>query len=600
MVKFDLLKALRERILILDGAMGTMIQRYNLTEEDYRGERFADHSVALKGNNDILSLTRSDVLKEIHLQYLRSGANIVETCTFGSQRLSQSEYGTQDFCRELNIAAAVNARQAIEEFLATPQGDGRQAWVAGSIGPTGKTLSMSPDVNDASKRSVTFEEMAEAYLEQILALQEGGVDLFLLETIFDALNAKAAIWALDEAAAITGERLPLAISVTLADKSGRTLCGQTLEAFWASISHAKPVTVGINCALGAEEMAPHLERLANLATCGISCYPNAGLPNAEGGYDETPEHMAQVLQGYAQKGWLNIVGGCCGTSPDYIRAISRAMEGIAPRQFGKVEEKALLSGLELYDFSTNSTGFTVIGERCNLSGSAKFARLIRAKDFEGALAVARQQVENGANVIDINLDDAMHNSVEVMEHFLRLLAAEPDIAKVPFMLDSSHWEVLEAGLKCVPGRSLVNSISLKEGEESFKKKATTIRRLGGLPVVMCFDEKGQGDTLARKIEIIDRACHILIDELHFAPQEIVLDLAVLSVATGIESHSTYGRDFIEAVSYVHTHWPKVMTNGGISNVSFALRGNNPVREAMHSVFLYHAVKAGLTMGIVNA
>lgn len=601
--------ALKERVLVLDGAMGTMVQRYKLGESDYRTERFKDHPVNVKGNNDLLSITQPLVIQDIHRQYLEAGADIIETCTFGAQRISQSEYRAEHLVREINIAAARNARQAVKDFLSQPGNGGKQAWVAGSIGPTGKTLSMSPDVEDASVRSITFDEMVEAYLEQILALQEGGVDFFLVETIFDALNAKAAIYALDLAKEKTGQSLPLMISVTIADKSGRTLCGQTLEAFWASICHAKPLLIGMNCALGAEEMAPHLQSLNNLVNCGISCYPNAGLPNAEGGYDESPEHMAGVLANYIKKGWLNLVGGCCGTSPDYIRAIAQAVKGLQPRGIPNLRQTpALLSGLELYRLpegdtmvhSNSAASFTMIGERCNLSGSAKFARLIRAKDYEAALAVARRQVENGANVIDVNLDDSMHNSVQEMEHFLRLLTSEPDIASVPIMLDSSHWEVLLAGLKSLAGRSLVNSISLKEGETEFKRKALEIRRLGGLPVIMCFDEKGQGDTLERKKEIVDRACRILINELDFAPSEVVFDLAVLSVATGIESHASYGLDFIEAVAYVNKAWPGVMTNGGISNVSFSLRGNNPAREAMHAVFLHYACRAGLTMGIVNA
>ncbi|MGM9991807.1 MAG: methionine synthase [Candidatus Bruticola sp.] len=601
--------ALKERVLVLDGAMGTMLQRYKLGESDYRTERFKNHPVNIKGNNDLLSITQPVVIQEIHRQYLEAGADIIETCTFGAQRITQSEYHTENLVREMNLAAARNARQAVADFLSRSGSNGRQAWVAGSIGPTGKTLSMSPSVEDASLRNITFDEMAEAYLEQILALQEGGVDLFLLETIFDALNAKAAIYALDLAKEKTGRSLPLMISVTISDKSGRTLCGQTLEAFWASVCHAKPLLFGINCALGAEDMAPHLSRISNLVNCGVSCYPNAGLPNAEGGYDETPEHMASVLADYVKKGQLNLVGGCCGTSPDYIRAIAQAVNGLKPRVIPEQQiTPPVLSGLEMYSLPVRvksgenslAASFTMIGERCNLSGSAKFARLIRAKNYEAAVAVARLQAENGANVIDINLDDPMHDSVQEMEHFLRLLTAEPDIATLPIMLDSSHWEVLEAGLKSLAGRSLVNSISLKEGEAEFKRKALEIRRLGGLPVIMCFDENGQGDSLARKKEIADRACRILIDELGFAPTEIVLDLAVLSVATGIESHATYGLDFIEAVDYVCRTWPGVMTNGGISNVSFALRGNNPAREAMHAVFLRHACRAGLTMGIVNA
>lgn len=646
MDRFDLRKALQERILILDGAMGTMVQRHHLSKSDYHGERFRDHEINLSGNNDLLSLTQPQIIEDIHRQYLEAGADIIETCTFGAQRISQSGYGLEGLVREMNVAAAQNARRAVDKFLSSPSGTGRQAWVAGSIGPTGKTLSMSPDAADPARRNLSFDELAEAYLEQILALQEGGVDLFLVETIFDALNAKAAIYALDLAAEQTGRRLPLMISVTIADKSGRTLCGQTLEAFWASIAHAHPLLMGINCALGAEEMRPYLRLLSGMVNCAVSCYPNAGLPNANGGYDETPQHMASVLAEYAKVGWLNLAGGCCGTSPDYIRAIAEALKDLKPRPIPDNQAMpALLSGLEIYRIAgsdrlemgaldsrveaessvsaggeveavqarksrqpneaaqrhgNSGSALTFIGERCNLSGSAKFARLIRNGDYEAAIAVARRQVENGANVLDINLDDAMHDTVEVMQHFLRLLTAEPDIAAVPIMIDSSHWEVLQAGLKCLAGRSLVNSISLKEGEAEFKRRAKEIRRLGGLTVAMCFDEKGQGDTLARKREIVDRICHILLEELHFSPREIVIDLAVLAVATGIESHANYGRDFIEATAYVNSRWPGVMTNAGVSNVSFSLRGNNPAREAMHSVFLHHACRAGLTMGIVNA
>lgn len=599
MVENSLELALQERILILDGAMGTMLQAYNLQEEDYRGQFLQDHPQPLKGNNDLLGLTKPEVLKEIHRQYLEAGSDIITTCTFGAQRVSQADYGLEDWIEALNLGAVRAARQAVDEFLADPAHEGRQAWVGGSIGPTGKTLSMSPDVADAAQRNLEFDQLAQAYLEQILALQKGGVDLLMVETIFDALNAKAVIYAAEVAAQRTGKRLPLMLSVTLSDRSGRTLCGQTLEAFWASVAHGRPLLFGLNCALGAEEMAPHLEVISKLVNCAVSCYPNAGLPNLAGGYDETPEEMAQIMARYAKAGWLNAVGGCCGTSPQHIKALSQAVASLPPRTIHPERPwGSLVSGLEAYSLRRPGV-FTLVGERCNLSGSAKFARLIKSQDWEEALGVARAQVERGANILDINVDDAMHDSAAVMEHFLRLVVTEPSLS-LPLMIDSSRWDVLERALKNCPGRSLVNSISLKEGEDEFKRRAQEIRRLGGLVVVMAFDERGQGDTLARKKEIVDRACKILIEELGFAPQEIAIDLAVLAVATGMESHARYALDFLEALSYLQERWPGVMSNGGISNLSFALRGNNPVREAMHSVFLYYAVQRGLTMGIVNA
>ncbi|MBQ7568173.1 methionine synthase [bacterium] len=596
-VSQSLEEALAQRILVLDGATGTMLQRQNLQEADYRGDIFADHPIPLKGNNDILSLTKPEAIEWVHRQYFDAGADIVETNSFCANTLGQAEYGTEAYCRDICVAAARVARRVADEYtranLAKPR------WVFGSIGPTNKTLSMSPKVDDASFRAVDFDAMAASYKEQISALIEGGVDALLFETAFDTLNLKAAIFAAEQCFDELGRKTPIVISATIAEKSGRTLCGQTVETLYASVQHCHPLAIGLNCALGAEQMIPHIEKLASLATCYISCYPNAGLPNAMGGYDETPEHMGEVIGRLARAGQVNIVGGCCGTNPDFIRAIAAAVDGLKPRCPQPVSDCMYLAGLESYTV-TAATGFSMIGERTNLYGSAKFAKLIRAGDFDGALSIARQQVENGANLIDINLDDALMDNVANMTKFLRLLASEPEIAKVPVVLDSSHWDVIEAGLKNVPGRSLVNSISLKEGPEEFKRRARYIRRLGAIPVVMCFDEQGQGDTLARKMEICTRAYHILVDELGFGPGELMFDPAVLTVATGIEAHANFGADFIEAVRRIKRELPGARALGGISNVSFALRGNNAVREAINSAFLYHAIAAGLDMGIVNA
>ena len=589
-------EALKKRILIIDGAMGTMIQRFGLTEADYRGERFANHDIPLKGNNDILPITRPDVIEDIHRQYLSAGADIIEACTFNAQVISQADYGMQKYCREMNFAAVRIARKAADDFTAANPAKPR--WVTGSVGPTGKTLSMSPDVNDPSFRALTFDKLAEAYQEQIEALVDAGVDMITIETIFDTLNAKAALWAAGKAFEKTGRRVPIMLSVTVTDKSGRTLCGQTIEAFWASVIHAEPLIIGLNCALGAEDMRPHLQKLSEIAHCYISCYPNAGLPNALGGYDETPEHMGGVIREYAQLGWLNVVGGCCGTNPDFIKAIADSVENIPPRVPPKPSPYLRLSGLEPYTVSPE-VGFSMIGERTNISGSAKFARLIRAADYESALTVARQQIENGANIIDINLDDALLDSPAVMTKFLNLIASEPDIAKVPIMLDSSRWDVLEAGLKCLQGRSIVDSISLKVGDEEFKRRAQYIRAMGAVPIVMAFDEKGQAETMERKFSICHRAYNMLVNELGFNPYEIIFDPAVLTIATGMDEHSGYGLAFIDAVRRIKETMPQSHMVGGISNVSFAMRGNNAIREAMHSVFLYHAIKAGLDMGIVN-
>lgn len=592
-----LAEALRRRILVLDGAMGTMLQRLNLQEEDYRGERFADHQHLLKGNNDVLSLTLPQAVESVHRQYLEAGADIIEANSFGAQRVTQIDYGLEEYCYEMNYEAAKIAKRAASAY--TDINSDKPRWVAGSVGPTNRTLSMSPDVDDPSYRAVTFDEMAASYAEQIRGLIDGGVDLLLIETVFDTLNLKAALYTLEDCFKQCGRRVPLMISLTVADASGRTLSGQTVEAFWVSVKHAEPLMVGLNCAFGAKDMIPHLQLLSESAHCYVSCYPNAGLPNEMGGYDQTPEQMGAIIRTYAESGWVNMVGGCCGTNPDYIAAIARSVEGFAPRVPPRRNRSFCLAGLEPYKVSAE-TGFTVIGERTNIAGSAKFAKLIKAGDYDSALAVARQQIENGANVIDINFDDALIDSVAVMTKFLRLLMAEPAIARVPIMIDSSRWEVLEAGLKCLQGRSLVNSISLKEGEAEFKRRAELIRRLGAAVVVMAFDEQGQGDTTERKLAICTRAYHILVDELGFEPCSIAFDPAVLTVATGIEEHASFGLAFIEAVARIKATLPGVKVLGGISNVSFALRGNNAVREAMHAAFLYHAIRAGLDMGIVNA
>lgn len=589
--------SLRRRILILDGAMGTMVQRLALEEQDYRGERLADHPFPLKGNTDILSLVLPDAVESIHRQYFEAGADIVETNTFSAQRISQADYGTQDLCYEMNLASARLARHAAD--LVTARNPERPRWVAGSVGPTNRTLSLSPDVNDPGFRALDFDEMAQAYSEQIRGLLDGGVDMLLVETIFDTLNAKAALYVLEDCFQASGRRVPVLISVTISDRSGRTLSGQTLEAFWASVAHANPLCVGVNCALGAEEMREHVQKLSELVHCYVSCYPNAGLPNEFGEYEDSPENMGAVIRTFAEAGWLNLVGGCCGTSPEHIQAIARAVEGFAPRVPPSRSPWLRLSGLEPYVVSPQ-TGFSMVGERTNLTGSPRFARLIREGDMEGALTVARQQVESGANLLDVNMDEGLIDSVATMTRFLRLLAAEPDISRVPIMVDSSRWEVLEAGLKCLQGRSVVNSISLKDGEEEFRRRAALVRRLGAACVVMAFDEEGQADTLERKVEICARAYRILVHEMGFHPSDVVFDANVLTVATGIEEHADFGRAFIEAVRQIKQTLPGARTLGGISNVSFAFRGNNAVREAMHAAFLYHAIRAGLDFGIVNA
>ena len=590
-------QALGQRIVVMDGAMGTMVQRHNLTEKDFRGERFASHGKDLKGNNDILAITRPDVIGGIHRAYLDAGAEIIETNTFNTTSISQADYGLESAVREINLAAARLARQAADEFLAA--NPGRQAWVAGAVGPTNRTASMSPDVNRPEFRAVTFRQLAESYGEQVRALIEGGVDLLLPETTFDTLNLKAALWAMEEIFDEIGFRLPVMISVTITDASGRTLSGQTTEAFWHSIRHARPFSVGINCALGPKEMRPYMAALAKVADCFVSCYPNAGLPNAFGGYDETPEQMAEVLREFGQAGFLNLVGGCCGTTPEHIAAIGQGVRGLPPRVAQPPPPATVLSGLEPYTIGTGGS-FTSIGERTNVTGSPKFAGLIKEEKFDEAVAVARQQVEAGANLIDINFDEALLDGEASMTRFLNLVGSEPEISRVPLVLDSSKWSVLEAGLQCVQGKAVVNSISLKEGEAPFLEQARKVRRYGAAVIVMAFDEQGQAADRKRKVGICRRAYQLLTERAGFVPEDIIFDVNILTVATGIEEHNGYAVEFIEAVREIKQTLPGCKTSGGVSNISFSFRGNNPVREAMHSCFLYHAIQAGLDMAIVNA
>ncbi len=591
-------EACRSRLLFIDGAMGTMIQRHQLTEADYRGERFRDLPQDLRGNSDILVLTRPDIIQGIHELYLEAGADIVETNTFSSTAIAQGEYGLEALAYELNVAGARVARAAADAWTArTPD---RPRYVAGAIGPLNRTLSLSPDVNDPAFRAVTFDQCREGYEAQVEGLLDGGADLLLIETIFDTLNAKAAIMAVRRVLDRRGVDVPVMISVTITDRSGRTLSGQTVEAFWISIAHARPFSVGLNCALGAEDMRPYLEDLSRIAECFVSCYPNAGLPNAFGGYDETPAHMAGVLGQFARDGLLNLVGGCCGTTPEHIAAMVAACEGVAPRVVpSDIPRLSRFSGLEPLVIRPESN-FQMVGERTNITGSAKFARLIRAGDFTAAVDVATEQVRNGANILDVNMDEGMLDSEASMRTFLNLLATEPEVARVPFMVDSSKWSVLEAGLKCVQGKAIVNSISLKEGEADFLAKARTIRDYGAAAVVMAFDEVGQADTVARKVEICQRAYRLLTEVVGFPAEDIIFDPNVLAIATGLEEHNAYAINFIEATRQIRASCPGVLVSGGISNLSFSFRGNDVVREAIHSAFLFHAIKAGLTMGIVNA
>jgi 5-methyltetrahydrofolate--homocysteine methyltransferase len=590
---------LAERILLLDGAMGTMIQSYRLDEVDFRGERFADFPHDVKGNNDLLSLTRPDVIRSIHRAYLEAGADIIETNTFNSNVPSMADYHMQDLVYELNVASAQLAceeAQSIEAKL--PQ---KPRFVAGVIGPTTKTASISPDVNDPGFRAITFDELVDSYSESVRGLVDGGVDILLVETIFDTLNAKAALFAIDQYFETHEVHLPVMISVTITDASGRNLSGQTPEAFWNSVRHAKPLSVGINCALGAELMRPYIEEMSNVSEVYTSAHPNAGLPNplAETGYDETPEYTARLIRDFAQSGFVNIVGGCCGTTPLHIAAIAEAVRGIPPRKLPDLTKKLRLSGLEPLNIGEESL-FVNVGERTNVTGSKAFARLILNDDYAEGLAIARNQVENGAQIIDINMDEAMLDSQKAMVTFLNLVAAEPDISRVPIMLDSSKWSVIEAGLKCVQGKAIINSISLKEGEAEFLHHAKLARRYGAAVIVMAFDQSGQADTMQRKVDICTRSYHLLIEQANFPPEDIIFDPNIFAIATGIEEHNNYAMDFIGATRIIKQTLPYAKVSGGVSNVSFSFRGNEPIREAIHTAFLYHAIQAGLTMGIVNA
>ena len=589
---------LRERILVLDGAMGSMIQGFGLEEKDFRGEHFGDHESELKGDNELLSLTRPDVIRKIHDDFFAAGADIVETNTFGSNAISQADYGLEHTVRDLNLASARIAAESAAEW--TAKDPSKPRFVAGAVGPTPKTLSISPDVNDPAARSLTFEELQAAYREQVDALIEGDVDVLLVETIFDTLNAKAALVAISEAFEASGIHLPIMISVAITDASGRTLSGQTVDAFWRSVAHAKPLSVGVNCSLGATDMRPHVAELARIADCYVSSYPNAGLPNAFGEYDEAPATTGELVGEFATSGLVNFVGGCCGTTPPHIRAIAEAVEGVAPRALPSLEEDVTYySGLETLVIRPDSN-FQMIGERTNVTGSAKFRKLIEADDYDTALEVALDQVRGGANLLDVNMDEGMLDSEAAITRFLNLIASEPEVSKIPIMIDSSKWSVLEAGLRCVQGKAVVNSISLKEGEEDFLAKAKLIRRYGAGVVVMAFDEEGQADTTERKIEICERSYRLLVDEAGFPPEDIIFDPNILAIATGIEEHDDYAKNFIEATREIKARCPGVHVSGGVSNLSFSFRGNNRVREAIHSAFLFHATQAGMDMGIVNA
>ena len=585
-----------QRILILDGALGTMIQKYNLTEEQFRGGRFVDQPGQMKGNNDLLCLTAPHIVQDIHRKYLEAGADIIETNSFNAQRISMADYHVEDYCREINLAAAKLARELADEY--TAKNPEKPRFVAGSVGPTNKTCSMSPDVNNPAYRAITFDELALAYQEQMEALLEGGVDAILIETIFDSLNAKAAIYAAMEAMEKMGREVPLMLSVTVSDTGGRTLSGQTLDAFLASVQHAPIFSIGLNCSFGAKQLKPFLQQLATRAPYYISAYPNAGLPNSLGEYDQTPEDMAREVKEYIEESLVNIIGGCCGTTEAYITKYPSLVEGAKPHVPASKLDTFCLSGLELLEQSSE-VKFINVGERCNVAGSRKFLRLINEKNYEEALSIARKQVEDGALVIDVNMDDGLLDAQEEMRTFLNLIMSDPDIARVPMMIDSSKWEVIEAGLKCLQGKSIVNSISLKEGEEKFIERARMIKRLGAAVVVMAFDEQGQADTYQRKIEVCERAYRILTSRLSFNPNDIIFDPNVLSVATGIEEHNNYAVDFIRATGWIKQNLPGAHVSGGVSNLSFSFRGNNYIREAMHAVFLYHAIQQGLDMAIVN-
>ena len=602
---------LENRILILDGAMGTMIQRHKLLEADYRGSRFANSEILQKGNNDLLVLTQPEIIYEIHSQYLAAGADIIETNTFNAQRISMEDYGMGHLVTEINTAAARLARKAADEF--SHKEPHKPRFVAGAIGPTNKTASMSPDVNNPAYRAVSFDDLVDAYQEQAVALINGGVDALLIETIFDTLNAKAAIYAAEKAMNICGHRVEIMLSATVADTSGRTLSGQTIRAFLASVSHANVLSIGLNCSFGAKDLKPYLEEISRYTSCFVSAYPNAGLPNQFGEYDETPERMAEQVVEYFDEQLVNIIGGCCGTTPDHIATYQQLIEGKKVRNTPNPSNSLILSGLEQLEINSPKTEyyegaggeverslFVNIGERCNVAGSRIFLRLINEKKYEEALSIARKQVEDGAQVIDVNMDDAMLDAQSEMVTFLNYLVSEPEISRVPIMIDSSKWDVIEAGLKCVQGKCIVNSISLKEGEEDFLDKARKIRAYGAATVVMAFDEHGQADSFERKKEICERAYRLLVDKVGFPPQDIIFDPNVLAIATGIEEHNNYGVDFINATRWIKQNLPYAKVSGGVSNLSFSFRGNNIVREAIHSVFLYYAIKAGMDMGIVNA
>jgi 5-methyltetrahydrofolate--homocysteine methyltransferase len=588
---------LNERILVLDGAMGTMIQRYKLTEEDFRGVRFKNHPCDLKGNNDLLSITRPDIIKAIHAEYLEAGADIIETNTFSSTSVAMADYQLQALVYEMNYESARIAREAANEIeLLVPA---KPRFVAGAIGPTNRTASLSPDVNNPGYRATTFDQLVEAYYEQVHGLVDGGADLLLIETVFDTLNCKAALYAIQQYVQDGGRELPVMVSGTITDASGRTLSGQTVEAFWNSISHVPILSIGFNCALGARQLKTHIQELARISDCYISAYPNAGLPNAFGGYDETAQEMGAIVEEYLKEGLVNVLGGCCGTTPVHTKVISELVRDYKPHVPHAVSPLPRYSGLEPLTI-TPETLFVNIGERTNVTGSRKFAKLIINGEFEEALSVARQQVEGGAQIIDVNMDEGMLDSEQAMSDFLNLIASEPDIAKLPLMIDSSKWSVIEAGLKCVQGKSIVNSISLKEGEEAFVRLARKVRQYGAAVVVMAFDEQGQADTLPRRIEICERSFRILTDKVGFPPQDIIFDPNILAIATGIEEHNNYAVDYLEAVKWIKANLPHALVSGGVSNLSFSFRGNDAVREAMHTIFLYHAVQAGMDMGIVNA
>ena len=586
----------RRRILILDGALGTMIQKYNLSEEIFRGGRFKEFPGQMKGNNDLLCLTAPHIIRDIHRRYLEAGADIIETNTFNAQRISMADYQVEDCCREINLAAAKLARELADEY--TDKNPEKPRFVAGSVGPTNKTCSMSPDVNNPAFRAITFDELVEAYQEQMEALLEGGVDAILIETIFDSLNAKAAIYAAMKAMEKVCRKVPLMLSITVADTGGRTLSGQTLDAFLASVEHAPIFSIGLNCSFGAKQLKPFLQQLAKRAPYYISAYPNAGLPNSLGEYDQTPEDMALEVKEYLDEGLVNIIGGCCGTTEAYIAQYVPMVEGVNPHVPVPKTDVFCLSGLELFEQSTE-VKFVNVGERCNVAGSRKFLRLIKEKKYDEALDIARKQVEDGALVIDVNMDDGLLDAKEEMKTFLNLIMSDPDIARIPIMIDSSKWEVIEAGLKCLQGKSIVNSISLKEGEEKFIERARMIKELGAATVVMAFDEQGQADTYERKIEVCKRAYSILTDVVGFNPRDIIFDPNILSVATGIEEHNNYAVDFIKATGWIKQNLPGAHVSGGVSNLSFSFRGNNYIREAMHAVFLYHAIRQGMDMAIVN-